>query len=164
LGRAADLSSARVIRPATSSDAPSIAELHRASILGLCAREYTSEQLAAWIAALPERYEPLVESATVMVMEDDGVVVGFGVCSPQQGLINATYVSPGATGRSIGRRLMTAMEAAIGARGAREIRLNATLNAVGFYESLGYTSEGESVNRLPTGIELPCVAMSKSVA
>ena len=99
-----------MIRPATQSDAATIAALHRASILCLCAGAYSGEQLAAWIAALPGRYEPLIAGAVVLVAEEDGNLVGFGVCSPQQGLVNAAYVAPDAKERGVGRRLVAAME------------------------------------------------------
>jgi putative acetyltransferase len=58
---------------------------------------------------------------------------------------------------------MEAMDAAARASGCTELQLNATLNAVPFYERLGYVSSGRSSNRLPSGVELPCVAMSKSL-
>ena len=41
--------------------------------------------------------------------------------------------------------------------------LSATLNAVRFYESAEYVEEGPIVHRLPTGVELQCLRMSKEL-
>jgi ribosomal protein S18 acetylase RimI-like enzyme len=65
------------------------------------------------------------------------------------------------TRRGVGRALMSAIEALLMDASAPEARLNATLNAVAFYRSLGYGNEVPTVNQLPSGIDLPCVAMSK---
>ena len=56
---------------------------------------------------------------------------------------------------------MNTMEALLFDASVAEARLNATLNAVEFYRSIGYREGAPSVNRLPSGIELPCVAMRK---
>jgi GNAT superfamily N-acetyltransferase len=151
-----------MIRRAALTDGPRIRTLHRASIVGLCGRAYSGEQIAAWVAALPSQYEPIIERGVVFVDDDAGVLRGFGICTPEKELVNATYVSPTATGLGIGRLLMTEMETLLRDCGASEFRLNATLNATGFYEVLGYTNRGEGLNQLPTGVELPCVVMVKS--
>jgi putative acetyltransferase len=153
-----------MIRRAAPADAGALASLHRASITELCAAAYSEEQLAHWIAALePAIYEALMETSEVFAAVENGTLVGFGVCAPRESLINATYVAPSATRRGIGRGLMAAMERCLVGAGVSEARLNATLNAVPFYEALGYTPAGRTTNRLPSGVELPCVAMAKRI-
>jgi ribosomal protein S18 acetylase RimI-like enzyme len=114
----------------------------------------------------PEAYSVLIDDAEVLVAADVAAdtLLGVGVCSPEIGLINACYVAPGMTRRGIGRTLTNAMEALLLDASAREARLNATLNAVAFYRSLGYRNEVPTLNRLPSGIDLPCVAMSKPLS
>ena len=142
-----------MIRPADPSEGPALAALHRAAIEAGCAGAYTREQIAAWLAVI----EPGAYFAhTVLVAGEEPV--GLGVCSPEDGLINAAYVAPQAAGRGVGRALMGAMEALIE---RPEVRLNATLNAVGFYRTLGYGNEAHALNRLPSGVYLPSVSMSK---
>lgn len=129
-----------------------------------CAAAYSVEQIDAWIAAIqPEAYSVLIDDAEVLVATDDAgnTAWGVGVCSPEMGLINATYVAPGMMRRGVGRALMSAMEARLLDASAGEARLNATLNSVAFYRSLGYRNEVPTLNRLPSGIALPCVEMSK---
>jgi GNAT superfamily N-acetyltransferase len=93
--------------------------------------------------------------------EEAGSLLGFGVLDARTAFINATYVSPAAARRGGGRSLMEAMETSARAGGGTELRLNAKLNAVPFYARLGHASSGPSSNRLPSGIELPCITMSK---
>jgi putative acetyltransferase len=150
-----------MIRRAHPDDAIELAELHAASIRGLCAGHYTDEQIVAWTAVLvPDVYRMLIERAHVLVCDEGGTLAGLGVCDPGQGLVNAVYVRPGAAGRGVGRALMVALEAAL--LGAGPVHLNATRNAVGFYQRLGYSIEGEVENRLPGGVALPAVAMVKA--
>jgi putative acetyltransferase len=153
-----------MIRSATSSDARALAVLHRESISELCRSDYSAEQVSAWLAPLqPALYEELARSRAMFVFAQDGALLGFGVCDPAQALVNAAYVHPSATRRGVGRALMAAMERVLSDHGAHEARLNATLNAVSFYQALGYAHRGRASNRLPSGIELPCELMSKTL-
>jgi GNAT superfamily N-acetyltransferase len=151
-----------MIRRAKPADAGVLASLHRASITELCAAAYSDEQLAAWTATLePAMYEALMGTRDVLVAVENDTLVGLGVCDPSESLVNATYVAPHAVRRGIGTGLMVAMEGRLVAAGVGEARLNATLNAVPFYEALGYSAAGRTTNRLPSGVELPCMVMTK---
>jgi GNAT superfamily N-acetyltransferase len=153
-----------IIRPATSNDLERIGVIHRLSILELCKTHYTPEQLADWTSALrPAAYEALLASHRMIAAEDGAELLGFGVFDPTTALINATYVDPSAARRGIGRALLAAMENEARAAGFGEVRLNATLNAVGFYARLGYVSRGRESNRLPSGVDLPCELMRKDL-
>jgi putative acetyltransferase len=152
------------IRRATDIDLASIAKVHRASIQELCAARYTAAQIGQWLAALrPEGYALLLAAREMFVADEGGAIHGFGVLDLGQAFINATYVDPIATHRGVGRSLVEAMESTAVASGATSIGLHATLNAANFYERLGYARLDDTVNRLPTGLELPCVAMRKAL-
>ncbi len=81
----------------------------------------------------------------------------------ESAILNAVYVIPSRLRDGIGSRLVAAIEADARAAGLRRLDLNATLGAVSFYESLGYVSDGPSLNELPSGVALPCAAMHKSL-
>jgi putative acetyltransferase len=151
-----------MIRPATEADLGELAELHRASILTLCSEHYRHDQLREWTSGLrAESYAPLLETHEVVLVERAGKLCGFGVFDPQGALINATYVAHDAVREGVGSALIDAMESSAIGHGLGAVHLHATLNAVAFYEALGYTNEGLTINRLPSGAELPCVRMSK---
>ncbi len=152
------------IRRATQEDLPKIAAVHRASILGLCTQHYSVFQLTQWTDALrPEGYAALLGRREFLVAEQDGELYGFGVLDLDGSLINAIYVSPNAVRRGVGRRLLESMETIARQQGATRLQLSSTLNAVPFYERFGYLQQGAGTNRLPTGVELPCILMSKDL-
>jgi GNAT superfamily N-acetyltransferase len=152
-------------RRATQDDLREVAVVHKVSILDLCAAHYSAVELSLWTDALrPDGYAALLTGREFLVAEEEGRVLGFGVLDLGQSLINATYVSPEAVRRGIGRRLVEAMEDAARQGGVSRLHLNSTLNAVPFYERLGYVQREAAYNRLPTGAELPCVAMTKDLA
>jgi hypothetical protein len=70
---------------------------------------------------------------------------------------------PGGRVKVLGERFC-ALEDAARAAGVEKLHLSATLNAVSFYERAGYVGEGPVVHRLPTGVELECLRMSKELA
>ncbi len=152
------------IRRATLEDVPRINALHRESILGLCASHYSALELSQWTDALrPEKYVALFAGREFIVVEEDDQILGFGVLDLSNSLVNATYVSPKAARRGIGRSLVQAMESAARQGGVSQLHLNSTLNAVPFYERLGFIQGKMACNRLPTGVELPCVVMTKEL-
>jgi putative acetyltransferase len=153
-----------VIRAATARDVPAILDLHRASILALCKGPYSDEQLTQWTAPLSaELYAKLLATHQVLVQERGDELDGFGVLDLQSGLVNATYVAPSRAREGVGSALLAALEQQARARGLARLHLHATLNAIGFYAKLGYIQDGAATNRLPSGVELPCVRMHKQL-
>lgn len=153
------------IRRVTLEDLPEVAAMHRASILDLCATHYSAVELSLWTDALqPDNYAALLVGREFLVAEEDGQILGFGVLDLSHSLINATYVSPKAVRCGVGRRLVEALEEVARQGALSRLRLNSTLNAVPFYERLGYLQREAARNRLPTGAELRCVVMTKDIA
>ena len=145
-------------------DLDAISTLHRESILELCTTHYTMVELSQWIHALePDKYIALFADREVFVAEENGRILGFAVLDLRRSIINATYVSPKTVLKGIGRGLVEMMENVAKQGGVSQLQLNSTLNAVPFYEHLGYAQGRTACNRLPTGIELPCVLMSKNL-
>ena len=149
------------IRKATPADAAEICSVHIASILGLCDRSYSKEQIDAWIEPLvPGLYLPAMEKFTFFVAEQDHIL-GFSMLDVEGAELNAIYLHPDAVGRGIGRRLLELAEQLARQRSVKILRLKATLNAVGFYQACGFRQVGTNVHRTPSGLELDCVEMEK---
>lgn len=150
------------LRTATPADAETLAAVHRSSILHGCVGSYRPVQIRAWLEVLDESvYPQLMETAFVRVAEHEGAVAGFAATTLRGGLINAVYVAPFATNQGLGGALVADAEEALLTAGQHEARLNSTLNAVDFYRWLGYEDVTETINRLPGGVAMPCVAMRK---
>ena len=89
--------------------------------------------------------------------------MGFGVLNQETAEVEAVYVSPGAGRRGIGLEILRKLEERASALGLRVLRLNASLNAVPFYEKAGYVAQERSKYRLLTGVEIACVPMMKAM-
>lgn len=153
------------IRSATVDDAEEIAGIHRASILRGCVGDYSATQIRSWLSVLtPEVYPTLITSTYFRVALEDDAICGFAATSIGEELINAVYVAPFAMGKGVGQALVADAEEALLTAGRFEAKLNATLNAVEFYEWLGYADVGTASNRLPNGVALAAIAMRKPLA
>lgn len=63
--------------------------------------------------------------------------------SPTRGKLRQMAVHPSLQGTGLGRALVRHLEQALDAEGFNEIELHARNHAVGFYEKLGYATEGD---------------------
>lgn len=152
------------IRRAELADSENICRVHKASITALCGGDYTPGQIEAWIGQRQAvDYVKAIQSACFFVAEEDGQIIGFSLMQPAQGVINAVYVHPEHVGRGVGTLLLAALEREARAAGLSRVTLNATLNSVLFYKARGYESCGSGMNTLPSGVELPCLRMEKSM-
>jgi predicted N-acetyltransferase YhbS len=79
--------------------------------------------------------------------ERDGHVVGVLTTTTHGGLafLGAVIVAPELRGKGVGKQMMDAALAHLQATGVRTVRLNAYLNAIPFYERLGFHREYEVI-------------------
>ena len=152
------------IRRARQEDCESIMNVHVAAVTGICTDLYTREEIQSWATPKkPESYRELISSKEFFVAEESGLMVGFGVLNRESGEVEAVYVSPSAGRRGIGLELLRQLEERATAVGLSLLRLNASLNAVMFYEKAGYVAQQKSTYRLSTGVEIACVPMFKAL-
>ena len=151
------------IRRATLQDAEAICLVHKASITELCSSHYTPEQIEGWAGPKkPDDYQQSIKDGIMLVAERENEVVGLaGMMDPAKGIIEALYLHPDHIGQGIGTRLLDALEGESKSAGAPKVTLKATLNSVSFYQARGFSSLGEGVHSLPSGIQVPCVHMEK---
>lgn len=153
-----------LIRKAVESDAGRIWELHAESIRHFCSAAYTPEQIDEWVGALAlERYFAAMKALEFVVADEGNEVQGFCILNLQTGELHAIYLSPAATGRGLGRKLMTWAEKMAHQHGWKELVLQATLNAVPFYEKCGFLIECTTNQPLPSGMSRACVRMRKTL-
>jgi len=138
--------------------------VHAAAVTGIRTAHYTPDEIQAWaVPRDPESYEELIRSREFFVAEEGGVIVGFGVLNQESAEVEAVYVSPGAGRRGFGLEILRKLEERASALGLSVLRLNASLNAVPFYEKAGYVAQERSKYRLLTGVEIACVPMLKAM-
>jgi putative acetyltransferase len=152
------------IRRAAQEDCHSIGNVHAAAVRGIRTTLYTPEEIQAWaVPRNPSSYEESIRSKEFFVAESGGAIVGFGVLNQEIAEVEAVYVAPGAGRRGIGLKVLRKLEERASAFGLKVLRLNASLNAVPFYEKAGYVAQERSKYRLLTGVEIACVPMVKAI-
>ncbi|MGX9966542.1 GNAT family N-acetyltransferase [Roseomonas sp. F4] len=133
-----------VFRPAEAGEGQILFDLTFLSVSGLAAGHYSAAQIAGWMGArTPATYEAMIAQGGTVVAERHGVILGFVDAVP--GEVTRLFLHPDAAGGGLGRRLLE-----IGIAGARRghagpVRLDATLNAEGFYQRCGFRRIGTGV-------------------
>jgi putative acetyltransferase len=139
--------------------------VHVRAICEACSLSYSADQVASWAGFLsPDSYVAAVRERFVVVAEDTGGIAGLGQLDQAEREIEAVYVLPERQGEGIGGALLRFLEDTARAAGLKKLYLSATLNAVSFDERAGYVGQGAILHRLPTGMELQCLRMSKQLA
>jgi N-acetylglutamate synthase-like GNAT family acetyltransferase len=150
------------IRRARREDCEAIGKVHTAAVSAIRTDLYTPEELQSWaVPKSAEAYDELIRSREFFVADADGVIIGFGVLDQENGVVEAVYVGPEMGGRGIGLELLRQLEKTALAFGLTVLRLNASLNAVPFYQKAGYVAQERARYKLASGVEIDCVPMVK---
>lgn len=154
------------IRRARQQDAGSLWSIQTQAIRAMGGTHYSTEQIEAWAGGTtpePERYRECIEQGAVVAEDADGVVVGFARLIVDTGEVSAVYVHPSHTKCGIGKRLFEALEEEAQNAGLTELHVKASLNAVAFYERMGFIFEREDIH-YRCGTAIPCAIMSKCLS
>jgi GNAT superfamily N-acetyltransferase len=154
------------VRRAVPADAAAIWAIHTRAIRETASSHYAPEAIAAWSArTTPASYlVPIATRVVLVACDDAGRIAGFAQLDPDEGLVKACYVDPDFDRRGVGRALMHALEDAARAHGRTALTLDASLNAIPFYESQGWQRECPSRHELAPGAWLDCEIMTKRLA
>jgi ribosomal protein S18 acetylase RimI-like enzyme len=107
-----------------------------------------------------EDWQFLLRLGTGFVAEEDGAVIGTGLCwkqGPRHGTLGAVIVSPHHQGQGIGRQLM---DRVLQELGERCTLLNATVAGQSLYRSLGFKPIGTIHQHQGTLLAAPPVALA----
>jgi len=140
------------MRPLLATDVPLLAEIFRASIEELTADDYSETQQEAWASAADdeEEFGVRLAGALTLVATFGGSAVGFASLA-DNARIDMLYVHPSAAGQGAGAMLCDALEKLAAARGTKELSVDASDTARGFFEKRGFT--GRTRNTIPLGGE-----------
>jgi len=133
------------MRPMLPSDVPLLAEIFRAAIEELTADDYSEAQQEAWASAADdeETFGARLAQELTLVATYGGAAVGFGALADKR-RIDMLYVHPAAAGQGAGAMLCDALEKLAGARGAKEITVDASDAARGFFEKRGFSAQSRN--------------------
>jgi len=132
----------QALRPFLPEDAPLLAEIFRASIEEMTSDDYDSAQQDAWASAADdeEAFAQKLGDQLTLVATLAGSPVGFASMEDNRHL-DMLYVHPSVTGRGIAAMLCDALEKLAGARGTKQISVDASDTACGFFEKRGYVAQ-----------------------
>lgn len=150
------------VRAATAEDLKAISRIHEAAVQALASEHYTEEDIDAWTTP-GEEPNINADDTVYLVAEEHRDVIGFGSIHLENAEITGVYVHPDQTGRGIGAALLEALEQIALEQNIDRLTLDASLNAVKFYEREGYETIEQTTYETDAGVELPCVKMDKSL-
>ena len=130
------------MRPMLPADVPLLAEIFRAAIEDLAGDDYSEAQQEAWASAADdeEQFGARLAGELTLVATYGGAAVGFAALADNT-RIDMLYVHPAAAGQGAGAMLTDALEKLATSRGAKELTVDASDTARGFFEKRGYAAQ-----------------------
>ena len=127
------------LRPFLPADTPALAAIFAAAIEQLTGDDYGEAQQQAWAGAADdeEQFGKRLASELTLVATLQNSPVGFASLKGADHL-DMLYVHPGATGQGVASMLCEALEKLAGGRGAKNLTVDASDNAEGFFQKRGY--------------------------
>ena len=131
----------------------------------VCASHYAPEEIEAWAKPRnPDHYVESIHSTEFYVSEENGNIIGFGTLNQASEEVEAVYVVSEVARRGIGQRILCKLEERARDLGWKSLHLDSSLNAIPFYQRLGYEPQQETKHRLSSGVEIGCVVMKKEIS
>lgn len=130
------------MRPLLPADVPLLAEIFRAAIEELTGDDYSEAQREAWAETAHdlEEFGARLAAALTLVATFAGSAVGFASLA-DNARIDMLYVHPAAAGQGAGAMLCDALEKLAAARGTKELAVEASDSARGFFEKRGFVAK-----------------------
>jgi GNAT superfamily N-acetyltransferase len=157
-----------MLRPLSIDDLSTARYIHAASFSGSAQEHYSPSDIEAFNAFVRSpRYTDLLLGNNAVAAWIEQEMVGTAAWSPGEGRsptarIVMVAVRPLFTGEGIGRLLVDHIEAEAREAGYPALEVSATLNAVGFFEELGFRVVRNGGWALPLGHEIPVAFMRKA--
>jgi putative acetyltransferase len=128
------------LRPFLPDDVPVLAAIFAASIEELTGDDYSEAQQEAWMAAAEtEEFGRNLAADLTLIATLEGSPVAFASLRGTDH-IRMLYVHPAAAGQGIATMLVDALEKLAGGRGAKDLTVDASDTAQGFFAKRGYTA------------------------
>jgi GNAT superfamily N-acetyltransferase len=148
-----------------------ILEAQRSAIRGNAASAYGPPIIDEWAPAVivPQRVEAFVrwiergEELIVVALDSDTRIVGFGSIVPGNSVLRAVYVAAEHGRQGAGRAILDRLEELAREAGLTELRMDASINAVPFYDANGFISLERGEHLMPSGNRMACVRMRKAL-
>src|ERR1700753_2887256 len=130
------------LRPFLPADTPVLAAIFVAAIEELTGDDYNEAQQQAWAGAADDeaQFGKRLASELTLVATLQNSPIGFASLRGKDH-IDMLYVHPGAAGQGVAAMLCDALEKLAGARGATSLTVDASDNALMFFDKRGYVAK-----------------------
>jgi GNAT superfamily N-acetyltransferase len=146
------------IRPYCSSDADAVSQIIRTTMRISNSADYPLEHLQPLIDYFsPAKVEQINGDRFCLVAEEEGHLLATAALEADE--LVTFFVLPEAQGRGIGAALLRALEGIARAQGITELKVNASMTGVPFYERHSYKLTGAQLD----GVAGPQIAMRKQL-
>lgn len=152
------------IRKANSSDAEKIWNLRTEAIGGISEEFYNKMDINKWVnAKKPNDFSDFVEKVNFFVAQINDEIIGTGFIDLNKQEIGAIFVSPEHQRKGVASLIFERIENEAKEAKLKKLTCEATLNAVKFYESLGFYIINKQKYKHADGFELDCYLMEKTI-
>jgi putative acetyltransferase len=130
------------LRPFLPADTPVLAAIFTAAVEELTGDDYSSDQQEAWAAVADdeEAFGQKLAGELTLIATLQNAPVGFASLKGKDH-IDMLYVHPGAAGQGVASALLDALEKLAGGRGAKNLTVDASDNALDFFKKRGYVAK-----------------------
>jgi putative acetyltransferase len=130
------------LRPYLPADTPMLAAIFVASIQELTGDDYSEAQREAWAAVAEDeqQFGKKLAGELTLIATLQNSPVGFASLKGNDH-IDMLYVHPSVAGQGVGAMLCDALEKLAGARGAKNLMVDASDNALEFFRKRGYVAQ-----------------------
>lgn len=148
------------IRRYRKGDVPAMARLFYDTVHGVCAKDYTKEQLDAWADGNvdPDAWHERFSTSLTLIAESGSDIIGFA--NLKSDLLDMLYMSKYYQRLGMGREMVTQLELAARRRGYRRLVTYASATAKPFFLALGW-SVVRSNTAIKNGVALNNYLMEK---
>jgi putative acetyltransferase len=124
------------------TDVPLLAEIFRAAVEDLTTEDYSEAQQEAWAETADDldAFGAKLAGELTLVATHAGSAIGFAALA-DNARIDMLYVHPAAAGQGAGGMLIDALEKLAAGRGTKELSVEASDTARGFFEKRGFTAK-----------------------
>jgi putative acetyltransferase len=152
------------LRPAVAEDVDVVERIQVDAIRHGTGDHYEADAVEAWAGAFNrDGFAEKVHRDEVWIVEDGGRVVGYVSLAPSTFEIDSVYVAPEAAGRGVGRVLMEHILDVAREHRLETVWLDASSNAIPFYQRMGFVVTGEDGSRTRCGVTIRCTRMARLV-
>lgn len=152
------------VRRATQDDAERLRDVFACSIRELAKDHYDTIQIDSWSGGFTaDQFREHIESGNVYVAECEGSTAGFVEVNLATDELEMVFVSPAYAARGVGAELVRFAERLAKEAGRASLHLRSSLNAVPFYEHMGYVVTERRIHCNARGVEFECTIMEKQL-